>query len=186
MGFRCPHGGTACNDERLVTLTNNYQKNMAALREATLDAGKFAWQMLWTGGADDNIGGTGLTTLVRQNSCAATLRSMCSADSPAQTRAMAFGMSGHPSSRSATLLQDLANFLLTRGPYSWLGWGWKGCSQQYYFPPEFNVDYGQPAADGAAGLCKETAANSGIFTREFTKATVQMDCNTWTPTIKMK
>ena len=26
---------------------------------------------------------------------------------------------------------DLANFLLTRGPYAWLGHGWMGCSQQY-------------------------------------------------------
>ena len=185
IGFRCTHGDRSCNDPRLVQLTNDYQRNMAALREATLNAGKFAWQMLWTGGPDDNIGGTGLTNLVTQKACAATLRSMCSADSPAQTRAMAFGMSGSPSTRSPGLLQDLANFLLTRGPYSWLGWGWKGCSKHYYFPPEFNVDYGQPA-DGAAGLCKETAANSGIFTRDYSKATVQMDCNTWTPTIKMK
>ena len=51
---------------------------------------------------------------------------------------MAYGMSGQPATRSADLIQDLANFLLIRGPYSWLGWGWKGCSQHYYFPPEFN------------------------------------------------
>jgi len=62
----------------------------------------------------------------------------CNASSPAQTRAMAYGMSGQPATRSADLIQDLANFLLIRGPYSWLGWGWKGCSQHYYFPPEFN------------------------------------------------
>ena len=53
-------------------------------------------------------------------------------------------MSGQPDKRSADLEQDLASFLLTRGPYSWLGWGWKGCSKQYYFPPEFNLDYGTP------------------------------------------
>ena len=35
-------------------------------------------------------------------------------------------------------------------------------------------------------VCKETAPNSGIFTREWSKASVQMDCATWTPTIKMK
>ena len=62
----------------------------------------------------------------------------CNASSPAQTRAMAYGMSGQPATRSADLIQDLANFLLIRGPYSWLGWGSKGCSQHYYFPPEFN------------------------------------------------
>jgi len=30
----------------------------------------------------------------------------------------------------------------------------------------------------AVGLCKETAANSGIFEREWTKANISMDCNT--------
>jgi len=38
----------------------------------------------------------------------------------------------------------------------------------------------------AVGLCKETAANSGIFEREWTKANISMDCNSWTPTITMK
>ena len=36
------------------------------------------------------------------------------------------------------------------------------------------------------GLCTETAKNSGIFTREWTKAKVQMDCNSYTPTITWK
>ena len=26
---------------------------------------------------------------------------------------------------------DLANFLLTRGPYAWLGHGWLGCSHEW-------------------------------------------------------
>ena len=42
-------------------------------------------------------------------------------------------------------------------------------------------DFGEPTE-----VCKETAANSGVFTREWTKASISMDCNTWTPTIKMK
>ena len=42
-------------------------------------------------------------------------------------------------------------------------------------------------ADGEPlGLCKETAANSGIFEREWTKAKIAMDCNSWTPTITLK
>lgn len=85
------------------------------------------------------------------------------------------------------LIQDLASFLLTRSPYSWLGWGWGqspearvtqpnvhgGCSRDYYFPPEFNEDYGEPHA-GAEGLCKETTPE--VFERVYSKATVQMDC----------
>ena len=56
----------------------------------------------------------------------------------------------------------------------------------YIFPEALNIDYGQPVDSGAAGLCKETAPNSGVFVREYTKATVQMDCNSWKPTITMK
>lgn len=42
-------------------------------------------------------------------------------------------------------------------------------------------DYGEPT-----GMCKETSVHSGVFVREWTKASVQMDCNTYTPEIKMK
>lgn len=49
MGFRCTHGDRACNDPKLTRLTADWQQNMAALRNATLNAGKFAWQMLWSG-----------------------------------------------------------------------------------------------------------------------------------------
>ena len=82
----------------------------------------------------------------------------------------------------STVKQDLANFLLIRGKFAWIGHGWKGCSKDYPFPPEFNQDYGVPVDD----LCKETAPNSGIFVREWTKAHVTMDCSNWEPTIAMK
>jgi hypothetical protein len=61
------------------------------------------------------------------------------------------------------------------------GHGWLGCSHEYVFPEELNGDYGEPTE-----ICKETAPNSGVFTREWTKASVQMDCKTYTPTITMK
>ena len=163
-------------DADLVQVTADYENNMKALREAILNAGKFSWQMLWTGGADDNIGGTGLTTLVTKDNCAATLRSLCDVNSPAQTRAMAYGLSGSPEKRNPDLLQDLVNFLLIRGPYSWLGWGWNGCSREYYFPPEFNVDYGQPIGNH---VCQETTPNSEVFIRKYSKSTVMMDCKKW-------
>ncbi len=169
----------------LVQLTSDYQRNMEALRTATLDAGKFAWQMMWTGGAaDTSIGGTGLQPLVRKATCAADLRRLCDTSSPAQTRAMAYGLSGEPEARSPDLMQDLSSFLLVRGPYAWLGWGWKGCSRTYLFPPEFDVDYGAPV--DPRGVCTETSPGSGVFVREFTKASVTMDCGAWHGSITMK
>ena len=55
------------------------------------------------------------------------------------------------------------------------------CCDADQVPEQLNWDYGEPT-----GLCKETAADSGVFTREWTKATIRMDCNTWTPTLTMK
>lgn len=86
------------------------------------------------------------------------------------------------------LLVDLTSFLLIRGDYAWLGHGWRGCSQPtaaagggWPFPPELHDDFGLPH-----GLCAETAADSGVFKREYSKAIVQMDCNTVTPSIVKK
>ena len=165
----------------LNALTASYLKNMAALRKAVLDAGKFAWQMLWTGGPDDSIGGTGPATLVQKDNCAEMLRLHCNASSPTQTRAMMYAFNTKDPAVLPEMRQDLANFLLLRGPYGYLGHAWKGCSRQYLFPEELSLDYGEPT-----GLCAETAPKSGIFKREWTKASIQMDCNTWEPTISMK
>ena len=78
--------------------------------------------------------------------------------------------------------EDVVNFLLARGDYAVLGLGWLGCSHASEFPSKFlNGDYGEPL-----GRARETAADSEVFVREFSKATVQMDCNTYTPTITFK
>ena len=57
-----------------------------------------------------------------------------------------------------------------------------GCSRDYQVPDLLNADYGEPVD----AVCYETAPSSGIFKRAWTKADVQMDCATWTPTITFK
>ena len=79
--------------------------------------------------------------------------------------------------------------MLIRGPYAWIGHGWQGCGQPkadagggYPFPPEYHTDFGEPQ-----GVCTQGGGSSAaVFTREFTKATVKMDCDTGKPTITMK
>jgi hypothetical protein len=51
----------------------------------------------------------------------------------------------------------------------------------YTFPPALKVDYGEPL-----GHCEERAAGSGRFVREWSKATVELDCETWESKITMK
>jgi hypothetical protein len=79
-------------------------------------------------------------------------------------------------------LVGLAIFLAARGPYAWVGHSWEGtCNSPSPFPEELDTDYGEPL-----GLCRETEpGKSGVFKREWTKATVTVDCNRFEGTIDM-
>jgi len=165
----------------------SYTANMAVIYKEILARGMFSWQQMWNGqSSPDQKNGCCTEPLVKKGkSCAPALRKLCSADSPAQNRLMKYAFSpgrctGDPS-KLTDPLQDIANFLLVRGKYALLGHGWLGCSQTYEVPEQIHWDYGVPT-----GLCKETSPNSGVFTRDWTKATVSLDCNIWTPTIKLK
>ena len=73
-------------------------------------------------------------------------------------------------------VQDVAMFLMSRGPYAWLGHNGAGCIPEVLDrPAELDVDYGTPIDD----YCRETATGSGIFQRRWTKGRVTMDCNSW-------
>jgi hypothetical protein len=127
----------------------SYLANMAVIYEEVLARGKFSWQQMWNGqSSPSDKNGCCTSPLVRQGkTCATTLRSLCTADSPAQTRAMMYaftpgGCQGDPGNLTDAL-QDIANFLLVRGPYAWLGHGWLGCSREYEVPEQFNWDFGE-------------------------------------------
>jgi hypothetical protein len=161
-----------------------YWQYMKVAYDELLKRGKFSWQQMWSGQAEGYgdykyLCSTSPQPLVTKVNCASQLRKMCSATSQAQTRAMFFSFNGSPEDLPE-FEQDLANFLLTRGEHAWLGHAWKGCSRIYVFPEALNKDYGEPTE-----ICAETAENSGVFTREWTKASIKMDCNSYTPTIKM-
>ena len=88
--------------------------------------------------------------------------------------------SHRPGPSFPALQQDVARFLLVRGAYSWMGYGWEGCIHE---PPPvvpYDRDYGVPL-----GNCAETAPGSGVFTRAWSKAHVEMDCNTFRANITM-
>ena len=105
----------------------------------------------------------------------------------------------------ALRLSTAASFLLARGDYAWLGTGYIGCgisgrsppfcgdwnnrSQpqpqcpdiEYLRPAGLDVDYGVPS-----GLCKEEPREAGVFTRQFSRASVTLDCNTWVANITLR
>jgi hypothetical protein len=166
----------------VTNMINAYNENMNIVYNTFLQRGKFSWNQFYTDGVDCP------QPFVRNTTCASALRTLCTATSPMQTRATMAGFSpGSCNSQMnpANLTQvneDIANFLLYRGPYAYIGNGWLGCSRDYEYPAILNTDFGEPID----ALCHETAPNSQIFVREYTKATIQMDCNTYTPTFTMK
>ncbi len=108
----------------LAQLTADYDATMAELRNRTLAAGKFSWQMLWTGGAK---GSTCPSPLVRAPAaeCAADLALLCAPDAPPVTEAMMYafspgGCAGDPSALT-NADNDIANFLLIRGASAYIG-----------------------------------------------------------------
>ena len=67
--------------------------------------------------------------------------------------------------------EDLASFLIVRGPHAWLGAGWAGCDCYPPFYAGFERDYGRPLTKGYAEVAP------GIFARNWSKAHVAFDCN---------
>jgi len=155
----------------LLQLTASYQATMNVLVNRTIAAGKFAWQLL----SQRQVHATPPAT------CKSDLEGFCQPGALVQQEAMWYGA-------STVSETELASFLLIRGEYAWIGSGWQRCAQPkadagggYPFPPQLHTDFGTPM-----GLCAETNAGSGVFQREFSKATIKMDCNTGTPSIVMK
>ena len=122
--------------------------------------------------------------------CASWLRMACDASSvhgviPTMLSFTDAATVRHPHAGNPfpALEQDVARFLLVRGNYSWMGYGWEGCV--HTAPPvgvgsKYDVDYGTPLE-----RCAETADNSGVFMRRWTKATVTMDCGAFVANISM-
>jgi hypothetical protein len=134
--------------------------------------------------------------MVKASTCAAQLRDACKADSMWQTLPKLVGVT-QSGLNITQLTEDMAFFLLARGPYAWLGWGTWGMTWPFNpepahgelpplphgvpTPSEFKEDYGVPH-----GICSESAAHPGVFTREWSKASVQLDCNSFKGLIEQK
>lgn len=183
---------TGLSSVDIAGIKAGWQKNMAACQQSIIDHGGWNWQLF--GGGGGGHGGSPVSAPGKKQ-CAAFFRGACTTDSLMQTNAMFFSMSVNGKSKAHTPWTldhedlDLATFLLARGPFAWLGYGWSGCGcgwsmdgkmtcGGYPRPETFDADYGEPA-----GLCTEAG---GVFTREWTHATVVMDCNAYRANITTK
>jgi hypothetical protein len=138
--------------------------------EAARLAGGWFWQMFTT------------FSTPTQALCASTLRPLCEAGASSLyfNSTIMHSLSGDHATLP-NLAQDLAIFLLLRGNFAFLGFGWSGCGNLVTFPEVLGSDFGVPS-----GFCQETGTNSGVFVRDWTKASVTMDCNTYKGSVTMK
>jgi len=122
-----------------------------------------------------------------QCTCQSYLEKNCGPASPSQNGTLFYGFSRvthHQAWPLPSPEQDLAAFLLSRGPYAYFGYGWTGCadaSHPFDRPAALDADYGVPQ-----GFCAQTAPGSGVWTREYSKATITLDCGRWEATITPK
>lgn len=168
-------------------ITAGWQQTLSQVHAAALEAGRWIYQLFRTVGAPPRAA----------EECAAYFRDACRADSQAQLSATLFSFSGAQSRPLPSPTDDVAAFLLTRGPYGWIGFGWVGCvscnltaedprglcdpAGTYERPSELDADYGEPRE-----LCAETSTSSRVFAREWSKAHVSFDCNSWKGTIESR
>ena len=101
----------------------------------TLKRGKFIWDQFLNHDPYAPLNGDCPQPWVRKATCAADLRGLCNATSQVQTRALLYGFSpgsctGTDPAHLTDMVQDVANFLLVRGPYAYLGNGVSGVRGQ--------------------------------------------------------
>jgi hypothetical protein len=153
--------------------------NQQLWRDALVAKGKFTWGLFY--GGQQTAPGQNQTC--GKCTCASYLRANCGPDAPSQNGTLFYGFSRtthHTPFPLPSPDEDLAAFLLSRGPYAFFGYGWTGCidsAHPFTRPPSLDVDYGEPT-----NFCSETSQGSGVFTRNFTKVSVALDCNAWQAT----
>jgi uncharacterized protein YfaQ (DUF2300 family) len=143
-----------------------------------VQAGGYNWQQLVQTPEYPN------TVANAQSNCAPFMSKYCGENSTTQTDSTLMVFSKVDASNFWPLpyaSQDTAQFLLVRGPFAWLGYGWSSCRPPATFvrPSEVDVDYGEPL-----GFCAETL--QGVWTREYTKYSIALDCNSWAATFTPK
>lgn len=153
-----------------TAITDGWRETMAAVQAAILQKGAFAWAYF----RQETLPGPGNAA-----ACAAWFRG-----TGATLKDYAFVLQWTNATQRPlpAVAQDVAAFLVLRGPFAWIGSGWIGCIEDYAFPPELDGDYGEPLTP----YFNETAPGSGVFVRAWTKATATFSCPTWTGDVVMK
>lgn len=175
------------SDQDIMELTLGWNTTMGAVQHAILDHKGYTWTLM-SGQQNANASPIMIT---RQN-CAMMLRHVCGDGAHEwMTQAKLVGVTPN-GTQLPQLQQDVAFFLLARGPFAWLGWGTWGMTWPFNSEPAhgelpplphgvprpalMDRDFGQPLAQ-----CREE--QSGVFRRGWSKGDIRLDCNTFEATL---
>jgi hypothetical protein len=170
------------SDADIADLTRGWLTTFTAAQEGILAAGGYTWSLM---PGQDNANAEPLVVPQEAGACAATLAAACAPGALWQSAPLLAGVhvGGNSSDPLPQLTQDVAAFLLMRGPWAWLGWGTWGVvwDPSVPRPREFDVDYGTPLD----AQCAETAPGSRVFARRWSRANVSLDCGAFVGHIAM-
>jgi len=178
------------DDAAIAALTAGWLETMTAAQAYIVAAGAYTWSLV---PGQDNANAQPRLLGSSPEACSAFLAPACggASVSPWEAAPLLMGLttSGNASDPLPQAAQDVAAFLLARGPHAWLGWGQWGMvwpvgtpdfsnhSQPLVpLPAQLAADYGEPA-----GACAQPTP--GVFVRDWTRARVQLDCNRFEATI---
>ena len=177
------------SDDDIKELTLAWGDTMEKAQQKILDLDKYTWNLI---PGQENANASPL--LLTQSNCINLLKEACSEISKWQKLPLLFGLTVN-NSDIIQINEDIAFFLLARGPYAWLGWGVWGMTWPFNpepahggLPPSpsgvprpniLEKDFGNPV-----GICNE--AKSGVFEREWTKAKIELNCNEFIGKIEWK
>ncbi len=109
----------------------------------------------------------GVAESVSQGSCSSVMLNYCTPEQYAAPQLLYMSDGGE---------QVIAGFLIARGPYWYLGYGWSNCDVEYYRSPLLDMDVGIPTSN-----CTQIAPN--VFARNFTNGYAELDCNAYSATL---
>eukprot|EP01059_Diplonema_ambulator_P022936 TRINITY_DN382_c0_g2_i2.p1 TRINITY_DN382_c0_g2~~TRINITY_DN382_c0_g2_i2.p1 ORF type:complete len:427 (+),score=177.41 TRINITY_DN382_c0_g2_i2:99-1379(+) len=173
------------SDEDIKEITEAWLQTMTAAQSAIIAAKGYTWSLI---PGQENANAS--PVMLQAKTCAAQMREYISTNRW-QNLPLIFGLNmGTQPNLLPQLQQDIAAFLLMRGPYAYVGAGVWGMSwpagvefdkqqPQQKRPKEMDTDYGIP-------LNLATEISSGVFSRQFTNSVVTLDCNSFNATIVMK
>eukprot|EP01103_Thecamoeba_quadrilineata_P004919 TRINITY_DN14791_c0_g1_i1.p1 TRINITY_DN14791_c0_g1~~TRINITY_DN14791_c0_g1_i1.p1 ORF type:complete len:454 (+),score=61.54 TRINITY_DN14791_c0_g1_i1:37-1398(+) len=171
------------SDEDIADITEGWLYNMKQVQSAILSAKGYTWSLM-----PYQANANAQPLVLNQSICHSVLNFACQVPNPFEDAPLLSGITLNTSSDSNLfpfLVQQVAGFLLMRGPSGFIGYGEWGME----WPPEVELpdlvfgdhDFGEPLQPSCS--CHPLLPH--LWVRDWSNARVELDCATWQASIQM-